>query len=228
MTISSATAAPSTTSTAATSSAQAALAAASDSASQLNTQFLTLLVSQLNNQDPLQPLDNAEMTSQMAQMSTVSGIQQLNTTLSSLVSQTGSSQTLQAASLIGQGVLVAGNTETVSGGTATPFGIQLSGATDTTTVTITDSSGNTVTTMNLGAQSAGSQTLSWNGQNSNGQQVSDGTYQISVAGSLAGQTVAANALNYATVSSVAQGTTGVNLNLNNGSTSALSNVQQFF
>ncbi|QRX83140.1 flagellar hook assembly protein FlgD [Glaciimonas sp. PAMC28666] len=225
MTISSATAASSASST---SSATAALAAASDSAEQLNSQFLTLLVSQLNNQDPLQPLDNAQMTSQMAQMSTVSGIQTLNSTLNSLVSQTGSSQTLQAASLIGKGVLVAGNTETVSSGKATPFGVQLSGASDTTTVTITNSAGNVVSTMNLGAQSAGSQTLSWNGQNGSGQQVPDGTYQIAVAASLAGQSVTANALNYAQVSSVAQGTTGVNLSLSNGSTTALSNVQQFF
>ena len=87
---------------------------------------------------------------------------------------------------------------------------------------------NTVRTFNLGAQSAGSQTLSWDGLNNSGQQAADGTYQISVAATSGGQTVAANALNYAQVSSVAQGTTGVNLNLNNGSTTALSNVQQFF
>lgn len=65
--------------------------------------FLTLLVTQLKNQDPLNPMDNAEMTSQMAQMSTVSGIEKLNTTLNSLVDNIGTSQSMQAASMIGKG-----------------------------------------------------------------------------------------------------------------------------
>jgi flagellar basal-body rod modification protein FlgD len=71
--------------------------------------FLKLLVTQLNNQDPLNPMQNAELTSQLAQMSTVSGIEKLNTTLSGLVNQTGSNQVLQSASLIGYNVLSPGD-----------------------------------------------------------------------------------------------------------------------
>ena len=71
--------------------------------------FLKLLVTQLNNQDPLNPMQNAELTSQLAQMSTVSGIEKLNSTLSGLVNQTGSNQLLQATSLIGQNVLSPGD-----------------------------------------------------------------------------------------------------------------------
>src|SRR6187402_1594564 len=75
------------------------------SAADSEQRFLKLLVTQLNNQDPLNPMENAELTSQLAQMSTVSGIEKLNSTLSGLVSQTGSNQVLQAASLIGYNVL---------------------------------------------------------------------------------------------------------------------------
>ena len=74
------------------------------SAEDIQNRFLTLLVAQLENQDPLNPMDNAEMTSQMAQMSTVSGIEKLNTTLNSLVDSIGTSQSMQAASMIGKPV----------------------------------------------------------------------------------------------------------------------------
>ena len=73
--------------------------------------FLRLLVTQLGNQDPLNPLDNAQLTSQLAQMSTVSGIEKLNAAFSSLVSQSAASQVLQSASLIGRSVLAPGQTQ---------------------------------------------------------------------------------------------------------------------
>src|SRR5664279_439991 len=70
------------------------------------SRFLTLLTAQLKNQDPLNPMDNAQMTSQLAQISTVDGIERLNTTLQSLISDSSNSQTMQAAALVGHGVLV--------------------------------------------------------------------------------------------------------------------------
>ena len=79
------------------------------SAADTEQRFLKLLVTQLNNQDPLNPMDNAELTSQLAQMSTVSGIEKLNATVSSLAAQSGASQVLQSASLIGYNVLSPGN-----------------------------------------------------------------------------------------------------------------------
>lgn len=93
--------------------------------------FLKLLVTQLNNQDPLNPMENAELTSQLAQMSTVSGIERLNTALSGLVNQTGANQVLQAASLIGYNVLSPGNALSTSEPkageepAAVPFAVQL-------------------------------------------------------------------------------------------------------
>ena len=73
------------------------------------TKFLTLLTTQLKNQDPLNPMDNAQMTSQLAQISTVDGIERLNTTLASMMSSTSETQALQMAALVGHGALVDGN-----------------------------------------------------------------------------------------------------------------------
>src|SRR5580693_3920451 len=93
---------------------------ATDSAAAAQNQFLTLLVTQMQNQDPLNPMDNSQMTSQLAQLSTVSGIDTLNTTLQSLVGSYQTSQTLQATSMIGQNVFTPGNTMTLASGSA-PF-----------------------------------------------------------------------------------------------------------
>src|SRR5690606_24999100 len=106
---------------------------ASDLTSATQSQFLTLLVTQLQNQDPLNPMDNAQVTSQIAQLSTVSGINQLNNTLLGLSGQMDMSQSMQAANLIGKEVLVPG--EKISVGSSvvdgvatqvtTPFGVDL-------------------------------------------------------------------------------------------------------
>ena len=79
------------------------------SAAEGEQRFLRLLVTQLGNQDPLNPLDNAQLTSQLAQMSTVSGIEKLNAAFSALVAQSASSQVLQSASLIGRSVMLPGD-----------------------------------------------------------------------------------------------------------------------
>src|SRR5215475_14521518 len=76
--------------------------------------FLKLLVAQMQNQDPLNPMDNAQVTSQMAQINTVTGIDKLNTTVQGLNGQFVQMQALQGASLMGKGVLVAGNKMTMS------------------------------------------------------------------------------------------------------------------
>ena len=91
--------------------------------------FLKLLVTQLKNQDPLNPMDNAQMTSQLAQMSTVSGIEKLNATLNSLVDSVGNSQSMQAADMIGKSVLVPGSQLALSNGVAYA-GINLAAAAD--------------------------------------------------------------------------------------------------
>lgn len=206
--------------------AAAALASASTSSANSEQRFLKLLVTQLNNQDPLNPLDNAELTSQLAQMSTVSGIEKLNTALQSLLSQSSANQTLQAASLIGRTVLVPGNQVALADGKAAPFGIDLQGAADSVKATVVDAAGNVVRTFDLGAQSEGVKPMSWDGKNDLGVQLADGAYTIKVSATAGDNAVTANALILSGVDSVAQNGTGVILNLSNGGTASLSGVKQ--
>ncbi|MBP9059761.1 MAG: flagellar hook assembly protein FlgD, partial [Rhodoferax sp.] len=95
--------------------------------------FLKLLVAQLNNQDPMNPMDNAQMTSQMAQINTVSGIQQVNETLKSMATQFTSMQVLQGSSMVGHDVLLNSNSLTRNEGIARGA-IDLAGNTDAVNV----------------------------------------------------------------------------------------------
>jgi len=179
----------------------------------LQANFLKMLVAQLNNQDPTNPLDNAELTSQLAQLSTVSGIEKLNTTLSSLVNATGTSQTLQAAALIDKTVLVAGNGMSYSGTGVSGFGASFASTVDAATATITNASGKVVRTIDLGAHTAGVHTISWDGLDSDGVRAASGNYRIAVSGTAAGVAVTTTPLSFQTVAAVQQGTSGVQLTL---------------
>jgi flagellar basal-body rod modification protein FlgD len=187
--------------------------------------FLKLLVTQLNNQDPLNPLDNAQLTSQLAQMSTVSGIEKLNSAFQSLLAQSGSSQVLQSANLIGRTVLVPGNDLALTPGTEVPFAVDVTGAAETVKVSITNAAGEVVRNFDLGALPPGVKTLEWNGLADNGAPVAAGVYTVNV-GALGGDSkVVANALTYAKVSSVAQQGNGVSLDLGAGRKASLSDVK---
>ncbi len=209
------------TSSTAGSASSASTSSTTSSASSLQSTFLQLLVTQLQNQDPTNPMDSAQMTSQLAQINMVSGISQLNTTLSSLQSQLSATQQLQASSLIGKDVLAPGSMITVASGAASGFGVQLGSAASNVTVSIKNSSGATVQTLNLGAESAGTVPITWNAESSSGSTVPDGNYTISVNATSAPTTtggaatsVSATALAVSEVTSVIQqsgGTVGVTL-----------------
>ncbi|WP_374623418.1 flagellar hook assembly protein FlgD [Pandoraea sp.] len=205
-------------------------------ANDLQNSFLKLLVAQMNNQDPLNPMDNSQVTSQLAQISTVSGITQLNTTLSSVTSQLNSTQSLQAAALVGKGVLVPGSnvgvgSSTATDGTvtktATPFGFELPSDADTVTIQIKDSTGKVVRTVNAGALDAGVQALTWDAKDDAGTAVADGKYTVAVTASANGQAVTPTLLTYAQVQSVVASTTGSPLlNVGTGSNIKLSDVRE--
>jgi len=131
-------------------------------AADLQSSFLTLLVAQLKNQDPTNPLQNNELTTQLAQISTVSGIEKLNTTLGSISGQIDNSQSLQASTLIGHGVMIPGTTILTGKGTeegakttTTPFGVELQQPADKVTATITDKDGKVVRTIDIGEIESG-------------------------------------------------------------------------
>ena len=187
--------------------------------------FLKLLVTQLKNQDPLNPMDNSEMTSQLAQMSTVSGIEKLNTTLSSLVDSVGTSQSMQAAAMIGKNVLVSGNQLALANGAAYG-GVGLSGAADQVTLKIVDKSGAVVQTTQLGAREAGVFNIAWDGMTDAETQAADGNYTFSVEAVRGGEKVAAEALQFGTVSALVRSSSGFLLDLGALGTVDFNNVQQ--
>ncbi len=196
------------------------------SSTDLQTTFLKLLVTQMQNQDPTNPMDSSQMTSQLAQINTVTGISQLNTTLTSLSSQLSAGQNAQASLLIGQNVLVPGSTTTVASGASSGFGVSLDSSVSDLTVTIKNSSGEIVNTLDLGAQQAGTIPVAFRPVDSSGNTLADGTYTISASGtSTTGATTTETTLSGAQVQSVIQQSGGgTGLLLNNGTTVDMTKV----
>lgn len=205
-------------------------AAPKSTADDLSNNFLTLLVAQLKNQDPTNPMDNAQLTSQLAQINTVSGIEKLNTTLGSISGQINSNQSVQATALIGHGVMIEGRAILVGSSdgkvSTTPFGLQLESAADTNNVTISDSTGKVVKTIALGSQTAGVHSYTWDGKQDDGTTAPDGAYSFSINSTNGGQQMVATALNYALVNGVTNDSSGAVLDLGVRGTTTLANVRQ--
>ncbi len=175
--------------------------------------FLKLLVAQLNNQDPMNPMDNAQMTSQMAQINTVSGIQQLNETIKSMATQFTSMQVMQGASMIGREVLTVGNTLAVSGGAA-KGAVELAGAADRVTVQIMSPGGQLLDTLSLGNLPAGRTNFSWDASKYTG----TGTPTFKITATQGTTAVSATALTRNAVESISSDTAGMTLTLKGGTT----------
>lgn len=185
--------------------------------------FMTLLVTQLKNQDPMNPLDNAQVTSQLAQLSTVTGVNKLNTTLESLKASYQASETLQAANMIGRGVLVPGDKVSLHEGKGI-LGVQTDSAVDSLDVIVTDPrTGKDVQTIKLGPQPAGIVPIAWDGVpdpsqlGADGKPVTlrDGNYLIRIVAERGGQPATdARTLSFDSVTSVTTSAKdGVKLNL---------------
>lgn len=176
--------------------------------------FLTLLVAQMKNQDPLNPLDNAQVTSQMAQINTVQGIGQMNVSMTQMLTEF---QNLQAVTLAGRDVLVAGDTMNLAaaqgGSPQARGGFDLGTAASGVSIEIRDASGKVVRTLSLGAQPAGLQTFTWDGLDDNGKTMVPGTFTFNVSASANGNTVSADTLTVARVEGVSRGPDGIRLNL---------------
>ncbi len=123
--------------------------------------FLKLLVAQLNNQDPMNPLDNAQMTSQMAQINTVTGIQQLNLSMQTMAEQFAAMQSLQGTMMIGRAVLTEGNRLAVSEQGQAQGAFELAGAASSVKVEISTAGGDVLQTIDMGAQAAGRHSVQW-------------------------------------------------------------------
>jgi flagellar basal-body rod modification protein FlgD len=179
------------------------------------TDFITLMLAQLQNQDPTSPVDSNTFLTQLAQLSEVQGITSLNTNFSTLSNSLTSNQAMQASSLLGHQVLVSSSTATLAAGATVTGAVNVPQTTSQVTLSITDSNGNVVNQINLGAQSAGLANFSWNGTMGNGSPAPAGTYTLTAqyAGQVSGGTAAATLVN-GTVDSVSMGAGSAGMTLN--------------
>jgi flagellar basal-body rod modification protein FlgD len=185
--LSATTASTATTATTASTVGAAVNTTATDTAAQ--DRFMTLLVAQLKNQDPMSPMDNAQMTSQMAQINTVTGIEKVNATLKSMASQFTAMQVLQGSSMVGRDVMVESNSLTRRDGLG-GGAIDLSGKADSIKVDILSPGGQVLETFNMGALDAGRHYFDWDSSSYTG----TGDPSFRVTATLAGQAVASTSL----------------------------------
>ena len=177
-------------------------------------QFLQLLVAQMNNQNPLDPQTNSEFVAQLAQFSQVEGIDNLNTSVESILSRTQSSQALQASSLVGRKVILSTDTAVVDTSETFKGSVALTNASDNVYVNELDKAGNQVSRINLGAQKVGQVTFMWDGKDSSGNVMAPGTYSFDALASVGGKDVAMGTSLPANVDSVTLGINGGEMLLN--------------
>lgn len=213
-------------------------AVAKDEVTAATDKFMTMLVTQLKNQDPLNPMDNAQLTTQLAQLQTVTGVNKLNDTLESLKSSYQSSEALTATNMIGHGVLVNGNDVQLVGGKSA-LGVELETPADKVQIIISNpKTGKDVQTIDLGAQQAGVVPVVWDGVvdpakvDADGKPIvlADGTYNFRVVATRTGEELKdAHGLQFDSVASVSTSAKdGVKLNLASLGTKTMADVKQTF
>lgn len=190
-------------------------------------EFLKLMTTQLQNQDPTKPMDNAQFLGQIAQFSTVSGIQQMQESFSSMAASLQSSQALQGAQMVGRGVLVPSKTSLLpdtgglGAGAELPSGGKLS-------VEVLDSSGQVVRRLDLGTRPAGLNQFVWDGNDESGTRMEAGTYTLRATLDQGGSTQSVSTYGLDVVDSVSLGSDGLTLNLSGLGATKLADVRQIF
>lgn len=170
--------------------------------------FLKLLTAQLQNQDPFNPVDNTQMVAQMAQFSQLSGITEINSTLKSLSDKLSGTSSSDALSYVGKTVLVPGDTAygTTAGGLS--GSVDLGADASDVKVSISDSSGNLLKTIDLGKQAKGTATFDWDGKTAAGEEAGSGPFKITAIANDSGKSVDTQTLVWAPVTSVTSPASG--------------------
>ena len=211
------------------SSGSGAAAGAAGATSLGGTDFLTLMLAQLKNQDPTSPVDSNTFLSQLASLSEVQGITNLNTSFSALSGSMVSSQALQASSLLGHQALVSSSAASLAtaGGTITGA-VAVPQTTSGVTLNIANSAGVLVQRIILGAQSSGLANFSWNGTQGDGTKAPPGQYTLTaqVAGVASGTAVGTYVNGTVQSVTMGAGTTGLTLNVAGLGSVPFSSVQQ--
>lgn len=180
----------------------------------LQDQFMTLMLTQMKNQDPLEPMENGEFLAQLAQFNTVSGIQELQKSFSDFASSMQGNQALQASTLVGRDVLVQSNTAQINSGEGVSGVADLFASTTSLKVTVQDGFGQVVRTMDLGQHSAGEVAINWDGRTDSGAPAASGKYYIVAEAAIDGQMQAVTTQIAARVESVTLGQGGSENTLN--------------
>ncbi|MFM9970344.1 MAG: flagellar hook assembly protein FlgD [Burkholderiales bacterium] len=195
------------------------------SAAEQQSRFLTLLVAQMKNQDPLNPVDNSEVTSQLAQISTVDGIERLNSTMKMMSSSLDGSQAVQGAALAGRQVLATGDSLELTQGKGSG-GFELNQAVEHLNIVISNAAGGTVHHVSLGPQQPGVHAFEWDGMTDAAQSAVDGTYSYKIQALAGGKEVPVTPLSFGRVDGVSRGADGFALNVGRLGMRSLDQVKQ--
>jgi flagellar basal-body rod modification protein FlgD len=188
--------------------------------------FLTLMMTQLQNQDPMQPLQSGEFLSQLAAFETAAGVDGIQSSVGQLNQSLYTSQALQAASLLGHNVLTDGSTVTLGDTNSVSGFVDLTESASPVEVQVKDASGAVVRTLDLGSQAAGRASFEWDGTDTAGNRLPPGQYTLSCDVSVNGATEAATVLTSAAVQSVMLDGADILLNLAGGSQIPFSQVTE--
>lgn len=190
--------------------------------------FLKLMITQLNTQDPFKPQDNGEFVAQMAQFSSLTGMEQLQKSFDKLATSLQSNQALQASTLVGRSVLTPTSVAMLPQGGAMTGAIDLPASSSSLALLVQDSTGQIVRRLELGGQKAGEVYFSWDGLNEAGERAESGYYYISAEAQANGESYAVPTLINASVESVTlgKGGQGLTLNLSDGSTVGFETVRE--
>ncbi len=191
-------------------------------------QFMQLLIAQLKNQDPLQPQENGEFLSQLAQFETAAGAKELQQSFDKFSANMQSSSALQASGLVGRNVLAPGGIAQLETGENVVGQVDLSSSTTNLTIEIEDASGQLVKTIPMGTQAAGDVKFTWDGTDQDGNYLPPGGYRIRAMADVGTETVAQDVLVSTKVDSVSigQGAQGIKLNLSGLGSIELSAVKE--
>jgi len=171
--------------------------------------FLTLLTTQLKYQDPLSPMDNTQMVAQMAQFSSVAGISEMNKTLGTVATKLGSTTASDAMSYVGKTVLTEGSTAYPRSSGGLDGAVELDDAATSVTVSIADANGGTLRQLSLGAKSKGAATFDWDGKDGAGNNVGgSGPFTVTALATAGDKTVTSRTLVWAPVESVSLPSSG--------------------
>ena len=207
------------------SSASASSAPGAVTPNEQQDRFLKLLVTQMKNQDPLNPLDNAQVTTQLAQINTVSGIEKLNTTVQGLSTSLLANQSVQSAAMIGRQVYATGSYINLADGKATGA-VNLTQPADRVYVSIADQAGTIIRRMELGSAGTGVSGFEWDGRTDAGTAAPAGAYVFQVVAARGNASIPAEPVMLGKVDGVSLTTGGMKLNLQGGGSIGMTDVKQ--